>query len=133
MSVLEAMAEDGLDLNDTEALIAFVADAHPVDAAALLDELEPEQARDLLMAQTLDHQTEIFGYLYGDTQEALALILERAKLVEIVSEMNSDDRADLYNRLTEDQRAALMPGWRAPNVKISAAWPLTKRARPARS
>lgn len=110
MSVLEAMAEDGLDLNDTEALTAFVADAHPVDAAALLDELEPEQARDLLMAQTLDHQTEIFGYLYGDTQEALALILERAKLVEIVSEMNSDDRADLYNRLTEDQRAALMPG-----------------------
>jgi magnesium transporter len=110
MSVLEAMAEDGLDLNDTEALTAFVADAHAVDAAALLDELEPEQARDLLMAQTLDHQTEIFGYLYGDTQEALAHILERAKLVEIVSEMNSDDRADLYNRLTEDQRAALMPG-----------------------
>lgn len=110
MSVLEAMAEDGLDLNDTEALTAFVADAHAVDAAALLDELEPEQARDLLMAQTLDHQTEIFGYLYGDTQEALALILDRAKLVEIVSEMNSDDRADLYNRLTEDQRAALMPG-----------------------
>ncbi|MCC5994795.1 MAG: magnesium transporter [Oceanicaulis sp.] len=110
MSALEAMAEDGLDLNDMDALIAFVADAHAVDAAALLDELEPKQARDLLMTQTLDHQTEIFGYLYGDTQEALAHILERAKLVEIVSEMNSDDRADLYNRLTEDQRAALMPG-----------------------
>jgi len=110
MSLLEAMAEDGLDLNDMDALTAFMADAHAVDAAALLDELEPEQARDLLLTQTLDHQTEIFGYLRGDTQEALARILERARLVEIVSEMNSDDRADLYNRLTEDQRAALMPG-----------------------
>lgn len=110
MSVLDAIAENGLDLSDLDALTAFVADAHAVDAAALLDELEPEQARDLLMAQTLDHQTEIFGYLYGETQAALAHILDRAKLVEIVSEMNSDDRADLYNRLTEDQRAALMPG-----------------------
>ncbi|WP_408628264.1 magnesium transporter [Alkalicaulis satelles] len=104
------MIEDGLDLSDNAALAAFISGAHPVDAAALLDSLEPEQARDLLLAEPLGHQTEIFGYLRGETQEALAHVIERARLVEIVSEMNADDRADLYNRLTEEQRDALMPG-----------------------
>jgi magnesium transporter len=67
-------------------------------------------AREALLQMPLPRRSRVFGYLRAETQVALARLLDRSRLAEIVTEMSADDRADLFNRLTPDQQAALLPG-----------------------
>lgn len=97
------------DLDDPAAVQRHLESLHPVDAAAFLEELPAERARDLLLEQPLQDRTEIFGYLRPSTQVALAALLDRRQLALIVSEMSADDRADVFNRLKPDQQEALLP------------------------
>lgn len=99
-----------LDRDDPTAVRSFVETAHPVDVAALLDELSPTAAHDELLSLPLARRTETFGYLRPETQVALARQLNRSRLAEIVTEMDADDRADLFNRLSPEQQDALLPG-----------------------
>lgn len=84
--------------------------AHPVDVASYLDSLEPEEARGFLLKLSPDHQGKVFGYLKPETQVNLAENLGRHRLAEIMASMSADDRADVFNRLDEDQRELLLPG-----------------------
>lgn len=84
--------------------------AHPVDVASYLDSLEPEEARGFLLKLSPDHQGKVFGYLKPETQVNLAENLGRRRLAEIMASMSADDRADVFNRLDEDQRELLLPG-----------------------
>ena len=97
-------------LHDADAVRQFLAKAHPVDAAALLDDLPPLDAREQLLRQPLPRRTETFCYLRAETQVAVARVLERRQLAAIVTEMSHDDRADLFNRLSTEQQQALLPG-----------------------
>ncbi|HRY25528.1 MAG: magnesium transporter [Geminicoccaceae bacterium] len=90
--------------------VSFSAENHPADLAELLEEMAPEAARVALLALPLGHGAETFGYLPPEIQVALARVLSRGELAAIVTEMNGDDRADLYNRLTPEQQEALLPG-----------------------
>ena len=99
-----------LATGDPEAVRAFAEAAHPADVAALLDELPPESARDQLLSLSLERRTETYGYLRPETQVALARLLDRRQLAEIVTEMDADDRADLFNRLSPEQQDTLLPG-----------------------
>jgi hypothetical protein len=47
--------------------------------------------------------------------------------------MNADERADLYNELSDDQRDALMPAWCRPSARTSESSPPMRKARPAPS
>jgi len=84
--------------------------AHPADAASALDGMESAKIRDLLSAVDLSRRTEIFGYLRPEQQVALARLLGRRELAELITEMSPDDRADVFNKLTPDQQGALLPG-----------------------
>jgi magnesium transporter len=75
----------------TDALRDRLQREHPADIGALVDELEPTDAWRILDLLPLDRRAEVFNYL-------------------IVTEMNGDDRADLFNRLTPKQQNALLPG-----------------------
>ncbi len=97
-----------LDRDNPEAVRAFVETAHPVDLAAFLEETPPE-TRDLLLSVPLARRAEVFGYLRPEPQMALARSLDRRQLAEIVTEMDADDRADLFNRLSPDQQETLLP------------------------
>lgn len=99
-----------LDRTDPAAVSQFMRNAHPVDLAAYLDDLEPAAGIEQLMALALPRRTETFSYLRPETQVALARRLSRHHLAEIVTEMNADDRADLFNRLTIEQQNVLLPG-----------------------
>ena len=96
--------------HQTEALSNLVLIAHPADAAIALDDLDPRTAYDHLMAVKLPRRTKIFGYLQPENQIAIARLFERNQLAEIMSEMSSDDRADVFNNLTPQQQEALLPG-----------------------
>ena len=83
---------------------------HPADIAAMINELEAREGWTALALLELAEQAEVFGYLDHDFQVELATVAPRAKLARIVVEMNADERADLYNELSDEQREALMPG-----------------------
>jgi len=82
---------------------------HPADIAAMINELEARDGWTALELLPMARKADTFGYLDHDFQVELATVAPRAKLAAIVVQMNADERADLYNELSEDQREALMP------------------------
>lgn len=94
---------------DSQTLRATLDAQHPADIAGVMGELEPQEVWSLLDLMPLSKQAETFGYLERDWQAELALTAPRARLAALVTEMNADDRADMFNELSDDQREALLP------------------------
>ncbi|MGV1110468.1 magnesium transporter MgtE N-terminal domain-containing protein, partial [Xanthomonas translucens pv. undulosa] len=79
------------------------------DIAQFLDEHDADTDWRVLNLLDIGRQAEILGYLDRKQQVALARSAPRARLAAVVSEMDADDRADLFNALTEDEQEALLP------------------------
>jgi magnesium transporter len=94
---------------DADVLRVLIDDEHPADIGAALEEFEPHHVLAILDLMPLQDQADIFGYLERDFQVELAHTAPRAKLARIVTEMNSDERADLFNELSDEQQDALLP------------------------
>ena len=94
---------------DAEAMRALIDDEHPADIGAALEEFEPHQVWAMLDLLPLQEQAGIFGYFDRDFQVELAHTAPRAKLARIVTEMHADERADLFNELSDEQQDALLP------------------------
>src|SRR5690606_21862484 len=71
--------------------------------------IDPHQAWSILKNMALPTRADIFGYLNVGFQARLAAIMPRPDLATIFVAMGSDDRADLYKKLSDAQRNALMP------------------------
>ena len=63
--------------------------------------LEPAEVWRVLDLMPLAKQAEVLGYLPRNMQVELARSAPRGKLARIVTEMPSDERADLFNELSE--------------------------------
>lgn len=94
---------------DVDALRALIEDEHPADVGAALEEFEAQEAWGVLDLLPLEEQAGIFGYFDRDFQVELAHAAPRAKLARIVTEMHSDERADLFKELSDEQQDALLP------------------------
>jgi magnesium transporter len=95
---------------DPDGIKSYLNVEHPVDGAALLETLAPDDARRHLLEVPIAVRAEIFGYLRPKAQVAISAALDRGALADIMIEMDADDRADLFNRLEPDQQDALFPG-----------------------
>ena len=95
--------------NDVSALVQLLQQEHPADIAALLDVLDPEDAWRILENLPLPLQADAFGYFDLAFQADLVAAAPRNRLAALVTEMNADDRADLFNELSEAQQEALLP------------------------
>ena len=87
----------------------FIEQEHAADLARFVAEWPPQDAWRVLDLLDLSRQAEVFGYLPHQFQVDMADSVARDRLARLVTEMNSDERADLYNELSEEQRAALLP------------------------
>jgi len=87
----------------------YIASQHPADIAGFLSRLDNEPAWQILSALPLTLRASVFGYLEPSEQAELARHTRRGELAAIVSEMNADERADLFNKLDEEQQQALLP------------------------
>lgn len=87
----------------------FLADSHAADIAQFLKDYEARIDWQVLDLLPLGKQAEVLGYLERSEQVALARSAPRARLAAIVTEMDADDRADLFNALTDDEQEALLP------------------------
>jgi magnesium transporter len=94
--------------SDAEAARNFLEREHPADAAAALAELTPGEVWEFLRPVEVDRQAAIFGYLPGELQLDLSQVIPRAELAAIVTEMDSDERADLFNRMEEADQQILL-------------------------
>lgn len=82
---------------------------HPSDLVDALSILSSEDILSLLML--LDHPTraELFVHFPDIDQNKLLHIMSREATVHLFEHMPSDDRADIYNRLNEDDKQKLLP------------------------
>ena len=106
---LLAQALEDVHAGSLTALRAFVNAEHPADMATFLEDLGSAEVWRVLDLMPLAEQAELFGYFDADFQVELAEAAPRAKLARLVTEMNSDDRADLFNELDPRQQEALLP------------------------
>lgn len=94
---------------DSDAIRAFLAASHAADIAHFLKDYDAQIDWRVLDLLDITKQAEVLGYLDRGEQVALARSAPRARLAAIVTEMDADDRADLFNALTEDEQEALLP------------------------
>lgn len=83
-----------------EATRHFVETSHVVDLANWLASLPHEQAKEKILALPLHRRAKAFSYLPIEAQTALVGMLTRGDLAEIVTWMDADNCADLFNELT---------------------------------
>jgi magnesium transporter len=107
--LLAAAVRRPAETAELDRLRDFVRAEHPADLANFVGGLQPEAAWAVLGLLPLAERAEAFGYLGRDRQVTLAGSASRADLARIVTKMNSDERADLFNAMSDEQRAALLP------------------------
>jgi magnesium transporter len=100
---------DRLCAGDTQPVQGFFAAHHPADTANFLGALNTDEICEILRLLRLRDRAEVFGYLPEPLQIDLARCLGRKEFAAIITEMSADERADLFNRLSEEQQEALLP------------------------
>lgn len=99
--------KNAIENNNFDQAIDKLEDLRPIDTADTLALLDPNMSWQLL--EQLPDRATIFSYLDPEDQVALAFAFPRTSLAKLVGEMPSDERTDLYKRLNQSQRDALLP------------------------
>lgn len=100
---------DVLLTGSAEQVDATLAVEHPADLAQALQNLAPATAWEILRRAPVPRQSYVFSYFDPGFQTLLATVTRRKDLAAIVMGMKADDRADLYKKLSDEQRKSLMP------------------------
>jgi len=79
----------------------------PIDKADVIALMPPKLAWQLL--EQLPNRSAIFSYLDIDDQVTIAQVPPREQMVQLIGEMPSDERADLFKHLNREQKQILLP------------------------
>ncbi|MCB9877221.1 MAG: magnesium transporter [Planctomycetes bacterium] len=93
-------------------LVAVLEDMHPSDAAAILGALEVDELATVLRHLPTDYERDVFGYLDSEVQQRYVEGAGRDRVLQVLSTMLSDDRAEFLERLDErvrEQLVSLLP------------------------
>ncbi|MBA4151383.1 MAG: magnesium transporter [Acinetobacter sp.] len=94
---------------DAQAFAETLRNTHPSDFVEALEVLSVEATLDLIMTLDAYARAGLFVHFPETLQDALLLIMPRAAVVQLFEEMPSDDRADLFNRLSDEAKESLLP------------------------
>lgn len=94
---------------DIKAMDHIVRHTLPSDLAEFLDALNVEETGAILLAMENQVRAELFPHFAEARQDALLRTMPREAVVQLFEQMPSDDRADLYNRLSEEAQQKLLP------------------------
>ena len=109
IEVLTQTVHAALQQHDSKAFDEAIRGVAPVDLAEVLQRLPPVMARSMLEMLPAKQRARAVGYLRPYRQGLLLRGLPNEMLVELFTNMLADQRADLYNRLSEEGRLQLMP------------------------
>ncbi len=83
--------------------------SQPADIAERFNQMSRAEVVEMFAQLSIKYQVEVVSHLSERNQIALATRLPRYRLASIVSAMDSDDRADFFNRMPEDAQQQLLP------------------------
>lgn len=86
----------------------FIETAHAVDLAAWLADIPPDTVTATILALDLPRRAKTFTYLPFDIQAELVRQLQHSDLAHIVTQMNADDRVDLFKHLSPGEQQRLL-------------------------
>lgn len=101
------LLNEALSRRQIELALDSVKTFRAADLADVLAQLPLENSQ--LLLQHLPDRAYVFSYLAPEVQVRFANVLARNTLAEIVGEMSSDKRADLFKKLNRGQQNALLP------------------------
>jgi magnesium transporter len=101
--VQDALARDPQRVRD------LLSTLHPADIADLLLDLPDEESSALFQALDGRDRVESFEHLEPEQQEALLESLGYRIMVQVLDDMSSDDRADLFKHMPEEMRETWLP------------------------
>lgn len=99
--------ENAIENQQFDQAVDQLKDLRPIDIADILTLLDSGMSWKLL--EKLPDRATVFSYFDPEEQMEMAFLFPRASLAKLVGEMPSDERTDLYKRLDQDQRDALLP------------------------
>ncbi len=94
---------------DAAAFAHIVKHTPPSDLVEALDILSTKETLALLMTLNLQARAELFTHFPELRQDILLWAMPREAVAQLFEWMPSDDRADLYNRLSEEAKEKLLP------------------------
>ena len=95
--------------HDAAAFTHIVKHTPPSDVVEALDILNTEKTVALLMTLDARLRAELFTHFSEQRQDILLRAMAREAVVELFECMPADDRADLYNRLSDEAKEKLLP------------------------
>ncbi len=101
------LLNDSLENRHIQRALEAVETFQAPDLADVLTQLPLENGKILLLQ--LPERAYVFSYLSAEQQARFAEVLPRATLAEIIGEMPSDKRVDLFKHLDQQQQNALLP------------------------
>ena len=98
-----------LQAGDSKALRDFCESGHPAIVAEMISALSSEEAWKVLLNAEPSLRSEIYSHLDLDIQVEIVGMLNRREIAHLLSDMYSDDRADLFKELPEELRENVLP------------------------
>ncbi|MBN1277509.1 MAG: magnesium transporter [Deltaproteobacteria bacterium] len=98
-----------LEKGDSNYLRNFCESGHPAIIAEWISALTPEEAWKVLLHADTPLRSEIFSHLDEDVQVDIVDGLNRKDIARLLTDMSPDDRTDLFKKLPEDMREAVLP------------------------
>lgn len=118
--------QNWIDHADYESAAQFLTQIPTPDIAELLSALDIEVARRIVSTLPAKQQASVFGYLRPAVQAYMATGMSRRQLAALFELMDHDERADLYNRLSDSERWAVLPGLahaEREDIRLLASYP----------
>jgi len=84
-------------------------DMHPAELAEVLSPLEPQEIWELIDKLSIEKKSEIFSHLDSSLQVEVTELIGRLKLAELLTEMPSDDRVDLFKKFPVEMQENILP------------------------
>lgn len=104
---LALVLANAIENNQFDNALAAVKSLRPIDLSDILEQLDPALAWRLL--ERLPNRAQVYSHFEPEEQVRFAREFPRASLAKLVGEMPSDERTDLFKRLDQNQRDALLP------------------------
>lgn len=98
-----------IETQNWQQLIEITEYIHPAEIAELLSALEPKEIWELIENLEITKLTKIFSHLDFTLQTEITEIIDRKKLAELLTEMPSDDRVDLFKRFPLEKQENILP------------------------
>lgn len=84
-------------------------DSHPAEIADLLSALEPKEVWELIEKLEISQRSKIFSHLDLSLQIEITEVIDRKKLAELLAELPSDDRVDLFKKFPLEKQEYILP------------------------